>query len=321
MGLLSKIFRGCVPVPPIIIGSQSLPAQVNPPERFLDLKSISKLGIIAGNGVLPAQVAIEARRLGIATYAICHEGETQPELEGAVTKFNWIKVGQLGAIINFFRSAGITHAVMVGGVNRVKLFGGVKLDTRGAFLLARLRSGKDDVIMRGIAAELESEGIKMIEGTLLLQDLVVTEEILTRRGVTSEQLADIEVGIRALVAMSGQDIGQLVVVREGVVVAVEAVEGSDKAILRGGELGGHGSVVIKLSKPTQDMRFDVPTIGPQTIEMMSQVRASVLAVEANRCLILDRKETVDRAEKAGIAIVGCQTELSSSYSLLHQSAA
>ena len=159
--------------------------------------------------------------------------------------------------------------------------------------------------MRGIAEELEKEGICVVPCTLYLSRCLAREGLYTKSAPTEEEWSDISVGIDAIRAMSSQDIGQLVVVREGVMVAVEAVEGTDRTIARGGELGGKGSVVVKFAKPTQDMRFDVPTIGERTIQSLVKAKARVLALEAGRCLVLDEEKVVAAANRAGIAIVGC----------------
>jgi len=262
------------------------------------------LGLIAGNTTFPIRFADEARRNDRPVIAVAHRGETPPELESHVDVIEWIKVGELGRMIETFKKRGVRQAAMAGGINRIRLFGGVKLDARGAALLYRLKSTKDDVIMRGIADELSKEGIEVVPCTLYLNDCLVRAGVLTKSQPTEEERNDIQVGIDALRAMGSQDIGQLVVVREGVVVAVEAVEGSDAAIRRGGELGGKGSVVVKFAKPTQDMRFDVPTVGLRTIETMSKVGARVLALEAGRSLIVDEEKVVARADAAGIVIIG-----------------
>ncbi|MFN8392250.1 MAG: UDP-2,3-diacylglucosamine diphosphatase LpxI [Bdellovibrionota bacterium] len=263
------------------------------------------IGVIAGNGPFPIHFAKEARKHGRSIVAVAHRGETLPELSGHVDCLEWIKVGQLGRMIDVFKQARVSEVAMAGGINRVRLFGGVKLDARGAALMYRLRSTKDDVIMRGIAEELESEGIRVVSCTMYLHECLVSEGVLTKSAPTDDEQTDIRIGIEALKAMSAQDIGQLVVVREGVIVAVEAVEGSDQTILRGGELGGPGTVVVKFAKPTQDMRFDVPTVGERTIETMSKAKARVLALETGRCLIIDREKVVAEAARRGIAIVGC----------------
>ena len=263
------------------------------------------VGVIAGNGSFPLRFAKEAKDHNCRVVAVCHLDETSREIEGLVDKAEWIKVGQLGKIISTFKSAGVEHVAMAGGIDRVRLFGGVKLDARGAALILKLRSTKDDTIMRGIADELAKEGIEVIDCTVFLRDCLVEEKIYTKAKPSSEELEDIAVGVQAIDAMRGQHIGQVVVVRDGVVVAVEAVEGTDATIKRGGELGGKGGVVVKFAKPDQDMRFDVPTIGVKTIHTMIEAKAKVLALEAGRSLLLDEEEVVALANKNKIAVVGC----------------
>ena len=263
------------------------------------------IGVIAGNGPFPLHFAREAHKAGRDVVVVAHVGETTSELVDAVEYLRTVKVGELGKIIRTFQELGVKEVAMAGGISRIKLFGGVKLDARGAALLARLRSAKDDVIMRGIAEELLTEGIEVVSCTLFLSECLAREGQLTKSAPSEEEWEDIRVGTEAIRAMSSQDIGQLVVVREGVVVAVEAVEGTDRTILRGGELGGKGTVVVKFAKPTQDMRFDVPTVGEKTIRNLIQAKARVLALESGRCLILDEARVVEMADRAGIAIVGC----------------
>lgn len=262
------------------------------------------LGIICGNGPFPLLFARQAQAHHHQVLAVCHVNETNPEIELIAERCSWIKVGQLGKLINCFLEAGVKQVVLAGGINRVRLFGGVKLDLRGAALLAKLRSTKDDVIMRGIAAELEKEGISVLPCTTFMEEYLVPQGVITTYKPSTSEIDDVEVGISAIQAMSAQDIGQLVVVRDGVIVAVEAVEGTDAAIRRGGELGGKGTVVVKFAKTTQDLRFDLPTIGKKTIETMIEVEARVLAVEAGKSIILDREEVVRLANKCRISIIG-----------------
>lgn len=273
-------------------------------------KQASIIGLIAGNGVFPLLFAKSAKAKGHQVIAVCHVGETDPAIEEVADKVIWIKVGQLGTLLSTFVDGRVKEVAMAGGINRVRLFGGVKLDLKGAALLARLRSTKDDVIMRGIASELEQAGIEVISCTRFLEEALIEEQVYTSSKPSAEEWEDIRVGVEALQAISSQDIGQLVVVREGVVVAVEAVEGSDAAIRRGGELGGKGSVVVKFSKVTQDMRFDVPTIGVRTLQTMVEVGCRVLAAEAGKCLMLERDEMVKFADKHKIVIVGCRNNVS-----------
>lgn len=273
-----------------------------PPKRELNE---NRIGIIAGSSSFPLMLARAAQANGFSVVACCHRGETSPEMTEIVEQAVWIKLGELGRIIETFKNFGVTQVALAGGINRVKLFGGVKLDARGMKLIARLKSVKDDIVMRGIADELLTEGIEVIECTRFMEDQLAKEGLVTTRSPSVEESKDIEVGIQAVTALSSQDIGQTVVVKEGVVIAVEAVEGTDRTIRRAGELGGSDSVVVKFSKTTQDLRFDVPTIGLKTITSMVEARAKVLAIEAGRCLILDQKEVVELANRHKISIIVC----------------
>jgi len=274
----------------------------NPTERIL---KENRIGIIAGSSSFPLMLARAAQLNGFSVVACCHKGETNPEMAEIVERAVWIKLGELGRIIETFKTAGVKQVALAGGINRVKLFGGVKLDARGMKLIARLKSVKDDIIMRGIADELMTEGIEVIECTRFMEDQLAKEGVLTARAPSEEEAKDIEVGIQAVRALSSQDIGQTVIVKEGVIIAVEAVEGTDRTIKRAGELGASDAVIVKFSKTTQDLRFDVPTIGLKTISSMIDSKAKVLAIEAGRCLILDQKEVIELANRHKISIVVC----------------
>jgi len=265
----------------------------------------NRIGIIAGSSSFPLMLARAAQANGFSVVACCHRGETNPEMANIVEQAVWIKLGELGRIIETFKNSGVTQVALAGGINRVKLFGGVKLDARGMKLIARLKSVKDDIIMRGIADELLTEGIEVIECTRFMEDQLAKEGQISLRTPSVEELKDIEVGVQAVTALSSQDIGQTVVVKEGVIIAVEAIEGTDRTIKRAGELGGANAVVVKFSKTTQDLRFDVPTIGMKTIASMVEAKAKVLAIEAGRCLILDPEEVIELANRHKISIVGC----------------
>lgn len=263
-----------------------------------------RIGIIAGSSSFPLLFAKAAASNGFSVVTAAHVGETESAIRGLVNRLKWIRVGELGAIIDFFKEHEVKEIVLAGGINRIRLFGGVKLDARGAKLIARLRSLKDDVIMRGIADELKTEGIDVVECTRFMESHLAPEGLISSRPPTPEEERDIQVGIDAIKAMSSQDIGQTVVVRDGIVVAVEAVEGTDRTIKRGGELGGKGIVVVKFSKTTQDLRFDVPTVGKRTLEMLSSAGATALAVEAGRTLVLDREEVIKLADCRNISFIG-----------------
>ena len=262
------------------------------------------IGLIAGNGRFPIIFADNARKLGYHVSAVAHEGETEPELAGHVDRIHWIKIGQLNKLIKAFKEDGVHQAVMLGGIRKTHVFTTVRPDFRTLALATRLALWKDDDILREFAKELEQEGIAICESTFGLEGILVEEGTLTPRIPTEKEWEDIRYGWEVAHDIGRLDIGQCVVIKDRVVVAVEAVEGTDGAIKRGGELAKEGAVVVKRSKPQQDLRFDLPAVGPRTIEVMASVKASVLAVEAGRTVLLDREITLDKARSARIAIVG-----------------
>lgn len=272
------------------------------------IESGACIGLIAGNGRFPIIFAENARRLGYTVSAVAHIGETEPELEKHVEKIHWIKIGQLNKLIQAFKSDGVRHAVMLGGIKKTHVFTTVRPDLRVLAMAGRLRLWKDDSILREFAAELEREGIQICDSTFGLNGILVEEGSLTKRRPTKKEWADVRYGWEIAETIGRLDIGQCVVVKDRVIVAVEAVEGTDNAIRRGGELAGNGTVVVKRCKPQQDLRFDLPAVGPRTIETMKSALASVLAVEAGKSVLLDRQEMIRQADRAGIAVVGISAE-------------
>jgi len=264
---------------------------------------MDKIGLIAGNGNFPIAFARAAREKGMQVIAVAHEGETLPELAECVDSITWIKVGQLSKLIRTFQDQGVRDVLMAGGIKKTRLFKGGMPDFRAMALLARMIHKKDDSILRAFAQELESEGIMVRESTLFLDNIVATNGILTKRKPTKEERQDIKFGWQMAKEIGRLDIGQTVVVKDQAVLAVEAIEGTDEAIRRGGTLCGGGAVVIKVCKPQQDLRFDLPAIGLLTIKTMAQVKASCLAIEAGKTIIIDRQAVIHDAEQAGIAIV------------------
>ena len=269
-----------------------------------EVASGERLGLIAGNGRFPIIFADNARKLGYHVSAVAHEGETDPELANHVDRIHWIKIGQLNKLITAFKSDQVHQAVMLGGIKKTHVFTTVRPDFRALALAARLALWKDDDILREIAKELEKEGITICESTLGLAGILADEGPLTARVPSGKEWEDIRYGWDVAHDIGRLDIGQCVIVKDRVVVAVEAVEGTDEAIKRGGQLAKDGAVVVKRCKPQQDLRFDLPAVGPRTIEIMASVNASVLAVEAGRTIILDRDLTLKKAQSAGIAVVG-----------------
>jgi len=262
------------------------------------------IGLIAGNGRFPIIFADNAKRLGYSVSAVAHIGETAPELEQHVERIHWIKIGQFNKLIHALKADGIQQAVMLGGIKKTHVFTTVRPDFRALALASRLRVWKDDAILREIAAELEREGIQIRESTFGLTGILVEEGPLTKRTPSKKEWDDIHFGWDMAREIGRLDIGQCVVIKDSVVVAVEAVEGTDETIRRAGALGREGVVVVKRCKPQQDLRFDLPAAGPKTIDTMESVHASVLAIEAGRSVLLDRDEMLRKAERAGIAIVG-----------------
>ncbi|BCA54253.1 hypothetical protein W02_13930 [Nitrospira sp. KM1] len=263
-----------------------------------------RLGLIAGNGRFPIIFADNARKLGYQISAVAHDGETDPELTDHVERIHWIKIGQLNKLIKAFKEDGVRKAVMLGGIKKTHVFTTVRPDFRALALATRLALWKDDDILREIAGELERDGITICESTFGLEGILAEEGTLSRREPSQKEWEDIRYGWDVAQEIGRLDIGQCVVIKDRVVVAVEAVEGTDDAIRRGGQLAKDGAVVVKRSKPQQDLRFDLPAIGPRTIEVMASVKAAVLAVEAGRTVLIDREQTLETARSAGIAIVG-----------------
>jgi DUF1009 family protein len=263
-----------------------------------------RIGLIAGNGRFPIIFADNAKKLGYHVSAVAHEGETEPELAGHVDRIHWIKIGQLSKLIKAFKEDKVHQAVMLGGIKKTHMFTTLRPDLRTLAMATRLALRKDDDILRELAKELEGEGITICESTFGLEGILAEEGTLTTRVPSEKEWDDIRYGWDVAHDIGRLDIGQCVVIKDCVVVAVEAVEGTDGAIKRGGDLAKDGAVVVKRSKPQQDLRFDLPAVGPRTIEVMASVKASVLAIEAGRTVLLDREIVLAKARAARIAIVG-----------------
>jgi UDP-2,3-diacylglucosamine hydrolase len=262
------------------------------------------IGLIAGKGQFPLLFAQAAGQQGVRVIAVAHRGETDPGLESLVHELHWIYVGQLGKIMRIFKAAGVHRAVMAGGITRGRLFRDFRPDWRALSVVRRAGAGKDDRLLRAVADEFDREGITIAPSTLYLDHLLATVGKISRRTPTREELADIELGFQVAKELGRLDIGQCVVVKRQVVVALEAIEGTDAAIHRGGTLAGPGVVVVKVSKPGQDLRFDVPAVGLETITTMCEVQAAVVAIEAGKTLMFDRPEMLKAADHAKIAVWG-----------------
>ncbi len=266
------------------------------------------IGLIAGNGRFPIIFAENVKRLGYTVSAVAHIGETAPELAQYVDRIHWVKVGQFNKLIEALKEDGVQQAVMLGGISKTHVFTTVRPDLRALAIFSRLKHWKDDGILREFAAELEREGIQIRESTFGLTGVLMEEGVQTARQPSEREWEDIRYGWDVAREIGLLDIGQCVVVKDRVVVAVEAAEGTDEAIRRGGTLAKEGAVVVKRCKPQQDLRFDLPAAGPQTIAAMQSVKASALVLEVGRSVLLDRVEMLAQAERAGIAVVGLAGE-------------
>lgn len=265
---------------------------------------MERIGLIAGNGTFPLLFARTARAAGLGVIAVAHEGETDPALAAAVDACTWIRVGQLDTIIRTFQAAGVRRAVMAGGIRKAALLEHFAPDERALRFLSRLTQWGDDVLLRGVAAELESEGIAVVESTLFLAGLLTPAGPLTARAPSAAEAADIRLGLAVAKGVGAWDIGQTVVVKSGMVLAVEALEGTDEALRRGGALGRGGAVAVKVAKPGQDLRFDVPAVGPTTVATCRAAGIAVLALEAGRTLLLERERLLADAGAVELAVVG-----------------
>ncbi len=266
------------------------------------------IGLIAGNGSFPLLVLRAARQLGHEVTVVAVEGEASAEIDrlagelGGAT-VTWVDLGQLGKCLATFLAAGVTRAVMAGQVKHVKLFGGVMPDPTLAAALSRLGSQNTDSLIAAVAGVLDAKGITLMDSTALLSDLLARPGVLTDAKPTAAMKADFEFGYAAADALAGIDVGQTIVVKDRAVVAVEAMEGTDETIIRAGGLAGPGTRVVKVAKPAQDMRFDVPVVGVQTIRTMMDAGADGLSIDAGRTLVLDGDAFVRAANAAGVVVV------------------
>lgn len=264
-----------------------------------------RVGLIAGNGRFPIIFARTALAEGAEVIAVAHEGETPAELRDLLPQTTWVKVGELNRIIGALKAGRADCAVMAGGIRKSTLLENFAPDERAQRMLQGLTDFGDDAILRGVAAEIESEGIPIVESTLFLSSLLTPTGALTDAAPSPAQWVDIRKGFAVAKALGSFDVGQSVVVRAGVVLAVEAIEGTDATIRRGAR---PGAVVVKVSKPQQDLRFDVPAAGPDTIDVCKECGVAVLALEAGKTLLLDKDDLLRKARATGLAIVGVEPE-------------
>jgi hypothetical protein len=262
-----------------------------------------QIGLIAGNGQFPLLFLKKAKEKGYTVCVAALKNETDPEIEKYADKIQWLHIGQVKKLIKFFRSNEVSQAVMAGAVKKVRVFRDIKPDLKAVAFLARMKHTHDDGILSSFADLMDKEKITIKASTFLLPELLADKGLWTKSSPNLSQEKDIEAGWEIVKKIGDMDIGQCIVIENGTVLAVEAVDGTDSTIIRGGSLGNKSAVLIKLSKPNQDMRFDVPAVGLTTIETMHKSGVKVLVVEAGKAVVFDKKEMVDYANSHGMVII------------------
>jgi hypothetical protein len=261
------------------------------------------IGLIAGGGQFPLLIAEAAKKRGLGIVAVAHLGETDPSLSDRVDEIIWIRLGQLGQMIKALKKKEVKKGLLAGTITKRRMFEDIRPDLKGLAVISRLAIFHDDRILRAVADELAREGIEIVSSTQYLPELLAPQGCLTKRKPNRSEKEDIDFGFRVAKELGRLDIGQCVVVRKKTILAVEAIEGTDAAIRRGGNLAREGAVVIKVSKPNQDLRFDVPAVGLGTMKAMAEVKAAVLAVESGKTLLFDKNEMMTYADQLRVAIV------------------
>jgi DUF1009 family protein len=282
---------------------------------------VATIGIIAGNGRFPFLALQGARSLGHDVTVIAVKEEAFAELEEAArdagARLHWVSLGHLGKCIKLLKADGARQAIMAGQVKHARIFSGIVPDLTLLSVLTKLRARNTDALIAAVADVLRGEGIELLDSTTFLEPLLAREGTLSRRAPDSGELEDFAFGYRMADAIAGLDIGQTIVVKEKAVVAVEAMEGTDAVIRRAGEIAGRGTRVVKVAKPKQDMRFDVPVVGVATIESMRAAGATAISLDAGRTLVVDGDRFTAAADAAGIAVVGRATAVVQAAEAVH----
>lgn len=265
-------------------------------------------GLIAGNGRFPFLVIDGARKAGESLFVVAIKEETDSDIESAADDLKWLGIGKLGAMIAYFKKRGVTKVMMAGQVKHIQLFSGAIPDLKMVKMLWNLPRRNTDSLIGGIAAEMEKENIQLIDSTHFIKDRLAPEGVLTKRSPNDAEIGNIEYGIGIANEIARLDLGQTIAVRSKACIAIEAMEGTDAVIARAGELAKGKITIVKVAKPDQDMRFDVPVVGLPTISTMIEAGATCLSVTEGKTLIFDREEMIALADKNRIAIVGSRSE-------------
>lgn len=263
-----------------------------------------RVGLISGSGQFPLIFSRKAKQRGYHVFAAAHINETDKNLESLVDGIEWLHLGQINRLIRFFKKNDVDQAIMAGAIKKTRMFKDIRPDRKAFSLVGALTNSHDDGVLRAFADLLEKEGIQILASTFLLPELLAPEGCWTRRKPSRFERQQMELGWGVAKAVGNLDIGQCVVVGGGSVLAVEAIDGTDETIRRGGRLGSGEAIVVKVCKPKQDVRFDMPAVGAKTIQTMSQSGVRALAVEAGKAVVFDREAMVELADHNQIAIVG-----------------
>jgi UDP-2,3-diacylglucosamine hydrolase len=262
------------------------------------------IGLIAGSGKLPLLLAANIRTAGHRLVIIGYNGVTRKDLGRYANGFHWVHIGELGRTIQWLAEEGAKQVIFAGEISKKHFFSKAKPDARAIQVLLRLPDKKDDAILRAIAREMESEGMEVISPSFYLAEQMAPRGVLTERKPTEREQRDIDFGWSMAKKLGELDVGQTLVVKDQIVLAMEAIEGTDAAIRRGGKLGRRDVTVIKIFKPKQDPRLDLPVIGPATIKTLEKAGASLLAVEAGRTIIIDKEKVIPEANRNGLCLIG-----------------
>jgi len=262
------------------------------------------IGLVAGYGSFPLEMARNLVQSGLKVHVVAIREETSPEIKKIATSLCWLHVGQVQGMINAFKQHGVHRVIMAGKVNKLHLFNNFRPDLKAIYALSKLPDRRDDTIMNAISGLLAREGITVLPQTDYAHEMLVSDGHLFGPRAKKEMIRDAEFGLTQAKGIAALDIGQTVVIQNQSVLSVEAIEGTDLAIRRGGELGGGRAVVVKVAKPNQDLRFDVPAVGPDTLRTMADSGCILLAVEAGKTLMLQRDLFAEMAGKLGISVIG-----------------
>lgn len=289
---------------PVMARKSSSPSAAAEPE-------VKSLGLIAGKGELPMVIASEARKNGYRVIGIALHPAADDSIRPLVDDFHRVNIGRLGYIIRTLKKQGVSEVIMAGKVPKSLLYSNKKSvipDIRAAKVLFSLKDFSDETILGAIRRELENEGLKLLKTADFTREALTARGILTKKKPSKRQWLDIAFGWKLAKGIGRLDIGQTVVVKDRAVMSVEAIEGTDEAILRGGALAGPGAVVVKVSRPKQDMRLDVPVAGSETLSAMKKAGALVLALEAGRSIIIEREVFLREADRSGLIVAGISKE-------------